>query len=72
MTVATALHQASSEREFVTFYLGELLLGVDIRQVQEINRQLEITAVPHAPQFVARCDQSARRSGDDGRSPLGA
>ena len=34
--------------QFATFYLGELLLGLPINQVQEINRHLEITPVPHA------------------------
>jgi len=29
-----------------------LLLGIDIRQVQEINRQLDVTCVPQAPKCV--------------------
>ena len=41
-----------AEQQFATFYVGELLLGVDIRQVQEINRQLDVTDVPQAPKFV--------------------
>lgn len=40
------------ERQFATFYVGHMLLGVDIRVVQEINRQNEITQVPHAPEYV--------------------
>jgi purine-binding chemotaxis protein CheW len=40
------------EEQFATFYVGNILLGVDIRQVQEINRQLEVTHVPHAPRCV--------------------
>ncbi|MEM1303798.1 MAG: chemotaxis protein CheW [Planctomycetota bacterium] len=40
------------EQQFATFYVGELLLGVDIRHVQEINRQLDITPVPNAPPHV--------------------
>lgn len=43
---------SSRELQIATFYVGDLLLGVNIRQVQEINRQLEITRVPHAPAFV--------------------
>ena len=31
--------------EYATFYVGELLLGVDINQIQEINRQLNLTRV---------------------------
>ena len=41
-----------SELQYVTFYVGNLLLGVDIRQVQEINRQLEVTNVPHSDDYV--------------------
>lgn len=39
-------------QQFATFYVGNLLLGVDIRQVQEINRQLDVTNVPQAPSCV--------------------
>ena len=38
--------------QFATFYVGDLLMGVDIRLVQEINRQLEMTPVPNAPCHV--------------------
>ncbi|MCA9240864.1 MAG: chemotaxis protein CheW [Planctomycetales bacterium] len=40
------------ERQFATFYLGDMLFGVDISSVQEINRQVDITPVPHAPKHV--------------------
>ena len=43
---------ATAELQFATFYVGHMLLGVDIRVVQEINRQSEITQVPHAPEYV--------------------
>lgn len=55
MTTATAyqpLTVTNGTQQFATFYVGDLLLGVDIRQVQEINRQLEVTPVPGAPPFV--------------------
>jgi purine-binding chemotaxis protein CheW len=54
MTMALAPQRAAkhTERQFATFYVGTLLLGVDIRFVQEINRQREITKVPHAPEHV--------------------
>ncbi len=42
----------AAELQFATFYVGHMLLGVDIRVVQEINRQSEITQVPHAPDYV--------------------
>jgi len=44
--------EISDVHQYATFYLGDLLLGIDIRQVQEINRQLEATQVPHAPKMV--------------------
>jgi purine-binding chemotaxis protein CheW len=40
------------EVEFVTFYVGDLLIGADILQVEEINRLVEVTPVPHAPEYV--------------------
>lgn len=42
----------NDQLQFATFYVGEMLLGVDIRLVQEINRQLEMTPVPNAPHHV--------------------
>lgn len=41
-----------TERQYVTFNVDSLLLGVDIRKVQEINRQLSVTKVPQAPSCV--------------------
>jgi purine-binding chemotaxis protein CheW len=38
--------------ELVTFYVGDLLLGAEIRHVEEINRHVDFTPVPHAPEFV--------------------
>jgi len=34
------------------FYLGEALCGIDINLIQEINKQINYTAVPHAPDYV--------------------
>lgn len=42
----------AGEQQYATFYAGELLLGIDIRLVQEINRQLDTTPVPNAPSHV--------------------
>jgi purine-binding chemotaxis protein CheW len=39
-------------RQFVTFLIGEHLLGIDVRQVREINRVVETTPVPPAPDYV--------------------
>ncbi len=49
---ATGVAASTGEQEFITFYLGDLLLGIDIHQVQEINRNVDMTPVPHAPQAV--------------------
>ncbi|MBN2022135.1 MAG: purine-binding chemotaxis protein CheW [Pirellulales bacterium] len=38
--------------EFATFYVGDLLIGVNILQVEEINRHVTLTPVPHAPECV--------------------
>jgi len=38
--------------QLVTFSIGEEEFGVDILQVQEIIRTMEITNVPRAPEFV--------------------
>lgn len=48
----TKRDRRTSEVQFATFYVGDILLGIDIRHVQEINRQLEVTRVPHAPAEV--------------------
>jgi len=38
--------------QLVSFKLGKEEFGVDILKVQEINRMLEITEMPNAPEFV--------------------
>ncbi|MBW1741253.1 MAG: purine-binding chemotaxis protein CheW [Deltaproteobacteria bacterium] len=35
-----------------TFYVGKAFCGMDIQQVQEINKHTEITWVPQAPEYV--------------------
>ena len=42
----------SSTLQIATFHVDNLLLGLQIHQVQEINRHLEVTAVPHSPRVV--------------------
>ncbi len=44
--------RSAGEVEFVTFYVGDLLIGIDIHSVEEINRQVDVTPVPQAPQHV--------------------
>jgi purine-binding chemotaxis protein CheW len=38
--------------EMATFYVGTALFGMDILKVQEINKILDMTAVPQAPEYV--------------------
>ncbi len=38
--------------QIVTFEVGKTLLALDIATVQEINRSLRVTKVPHAPREV--------------------
>ncbi len=60
MTDVASVHQASETRhgsgeellQLVSFNIGEEEFGVDILQVQEINRMLEVTRVPNAPEYV--------------------
>jgi len=39
--------------QFCTFYLDEMLFGVELRSVQEVIRHLELTQVPLAPEVVS-------------------
>jgi len=39
-------------RQFITFRLGDHMIGLDILKVREINRLLDITPVQHAPAHV--------------------
>lgn len=43
---------ATDAIQLATFYVGDLLLGLRIDQVQEINRRLDVTGVPHAPESI--------------------
>ncbi len=38
--------------ELATFYIGDALCGMDILKVQEINKLMEMTRVPQAPDYV--------------------
>ena len=47
MTTATETLSVGTaqEVEFVTFHVGDILIGADIRQVESINRHVEVTTV---------------------------
>jgi len=50
--VALKLEPEDTELQFVTFYVADIFLGIDIRQIREINRQLEPIRVPHSPDHI--------------------
>lgn len=53
MTVELVENQSgTSTQQFATFYVGDMLLGIDICEVREINRQLDITPIPRSPEYV--------------------
>jgi len=43
---------ASKERQVVVFHIGEIMAGIDIDCIQEINGNLAITPTPIAPSHV--------------------
>lgn len=51
-TMEKAKNVPHAETDYVTFYVGDVLLGIDINSVDEINRHVEVTPVPHSPPFV--------------------
>lgn len=44
-------HQENSIK-LATFYVGKALCGIDILNIQEINKHFEMTTVPQAPDYV--------------------
>ncbi|MDY0360575.1 MAG: chemotaxis protein CheW [Desulforegulaceae bacterium] len=42
----------SKNLELATFYVGEALCGIDILNIQEINKQFDFTTVPQSENFV--------------------
>jgi purine-binding chemotaxis protein CheW len=53
--MASQIENKQSENktvELATFYVGDSLCGMDILKVQEINKLLDMTEVPLAPDYV--------------------
>ncbi len=50
--VITKQNSAEELLQLVSFNIGEEEFGVDILKVQEINRMVEVTRVPNAPEYV--------------------
>ena len=42
----------SSDLEFSTFYVGGALCGIDILNIQEINKHVDITKVPQSSDYI--------------------
>ena len=47
-----AVSEKSQSVELATFYVGEALCGMDILNVQEINKLMDMTKVPQSPEYV--------------------
>ena len=52
MSLAAQNEIHSDTLELASFFVGEALCGMDILKVQEINKLIEMTRVPQAPQYV--------------------
>ncbi|WP_300464297.1 chemotaxis protein CheW [Desulfobacula sp.] len=48
----TAMDSYFDGLEFSTFYVGGALCGINILNIQEINKHFEITQVPQAPDYI--------------------
>ncbi len=48
----SAQDSSSKDLEFSTFYVGGALCGINILNIQEINKHFEITKVPQAPDYI--------------------
>lgn len=46
------IEAVSEEIEYSTFYVGSALCGINILNIQEINKHFEITKVPQAPDYI--------------------
>ena len=42
----------TDERQIASFHLGDMLLGIDLNHIHEINRLVDVTPVPHAHKAV--------------------
>jgi purine-binding chemotaxis protein CheW len=47
-----AISEKSQSVELATFYVGEALCGMNILNVQEINKLMDMTKVPQSPEYV--------------------
>lgn len=52
MAQRTTAVGSEHKQEIVVLEVGEMLCGIDLRRIQEINKQVDITPVHHAPAYV--------------------
>ncbi|MBU0698523.1 MAG: chemotaxis protein CheW [Proteobacteria bacterium] len=52
MSQVKSKHAGADMLELATFYVGAALCGLDILKIQEINKQIIMTKVPQAPEYV--------------------
>ena len=50
--VENAISKRSERFEFSTFHVGTTLCGINILDIQEINKNFEITNVPQSPTYI--------------------
>lgn len=50
-TTADAAHEIGST-QFATFYIDDLLFGIEVERVQEVLRHQKLTRIPHAPNAI--------------------
>lgn len=52
MSQAKSKQTTSDTLELATFYVGDALCGIDILNIQEINKQTDVTVVPQSADYV--------------------
>jgi purine-binding chemotaxis protein CheW len=52
MSQAKSKNRSSDMLELATFYVGDALCGIDILNIQEINKQTDVTVVPQSADYV--------------------
>ncbi|MFT5698054.1 MAG: purine-binding chemotaxis protein CheW [Desulforhopalus sp.] len=52
MTDINDTNQSKKIVELATFYIGDALCGMDILKIQEVNKIMQMTKVPQAPEYV--------------------
>lgn len=50
--MVTDNHSGGKNRQFISFFIDEYLMGIDILKVREVNLLLDITPVQHAQDYV--------------------